>query len=341
MLEPNVIFDKSFIEMLNADELRELCMFFGVVSTPILRSEILADLQKKSQQERDSMAVMKSLSEKMSRSGLEVMNYRSAALGELRRLFKVPMHGALLIDGSAPNVTFRNGGVVIDGRELQWDWRRWSQGAFTEEEINLASEHRKNLEKFDPEEYCRQRGGMTKKNFGHCKNLGELISYIESLIADPRSLTQELILRLTLTTLYAGPDVAEPCLSLFKAGQIPNVRDFAPYAVSVMKIFMTYSTALARGFFGPRRSDICDLEYLYYAPFCRVFISGDRLQKSMWTATTTRALFYTGAEFKADLKMRVALRKENPERVAGMYPIPVEGSVITDAFTKIRALERS
>ena len=70
MLEPNVIFDKSFIEMLNVDELRELCMFFQVVSTPILRSEILADLQKKSQEEqRDSMAVMKSLSEKMSRSG--------------------------------------------------------------------------------------------------------------------------------------------------------------------------------------------------------------------------------------------------------------------------------
>ena len=51
-----------------------------------------------------------------------------------------------------------------------------------------------------------------------------------------------------------------------------------------MKVTVTYQIALARGIFGPRRSDVCDLEYLYYAPFCRVFISGDRLHQSLWKA---------------------------------------------------------
>lgn len=179
MVEPTVIFDKSFIEMLNTDELFELCIFFQLVSTPILRREVLADLQKKFQDERDPLEIMKSLSEKMSSSGIEAVSHRSAALGELLRLFEVPMHGATMIDVSAPHVTYNNGGVFIDGRQLQRDWRRWSQGVFSDEEKNVAIEHRKRLEEFDPEAYCRQWRGMANKNFGHCKNLGDLISYIE------------------------------------------------------------------------------------------------------------------------------------------------------------------
>ena len=41
-----LILDKSFVEMLNVDELFELSIFFELVSTPILRKEILADIEK-------------------------------------------------------------------------------------------------------------------------------------------------------------------------------------------------------------------------------------------------------------------------------------------------------
>ena len=54
----------------------------------------------------------------------------------------------------------------------------------SDEEKNVAIEHRKQLEEFDPEAYCRKWRGMANKHFGHCKNLGDLISHIDSLIAD-------------------------------------------------------------------------------------------------------------------------------------------------------------
>jgi hypothetical protein len=47
-----LIFDKSFVQTLNPDELFELDVFFELVNTPILRKEILADLEKKSTEER-------------------------------------------------------------------------------------------------------------------------------------------------------------------------------------------------------------------------------------------------------------------------------------------------
>ena len=62
-----LILDKSFVHMLNVDELFELSIFFELVSTPILRKEILADLEKKSTAERNSLDVMKSLCAKMAR----------------------------------------------------------------------------------------------------------------------------------------------------------------------------------------------------------------------------------------------------------------------------------
>jgi hypothetical protein len=75
-----LIFDKSFVQTLNPDELFELDVFFELVNTPILRKEILADLEKKSTEERNQLSIVKSLCAKMSRSGLEPMEYRNADL---------------------------------------------------------------------------------------------------------------------------------------------------------------------------------------------------------------------------------------------------------------------
>ena len=82
-MQPTAIFDKSLIQMLGQDELFEMTIFLEPVSTPILRKEILADLEKKSTEEINAQAVMLSLCAKMSRSGLETMEYRAAALNEL------------------------------------------------------------------------------------------------------------------------------------------------------------------------------------------------------------------------------------------------------------------
>lgn len=336
-MERTLILDKSFIEMLNLDELFELCIFFELVSTPILRKEILADLEKKSTTERNSLAVMKSLCAKMARSGIEPMEYRRAALSELEAGKPIPMHGAMLIDLSAPHVTVGyGGGIHIDGRQLQWDWRRWAEGSFTEEERSLAASHRRDIDSYDPDSFRQRSRAFAAKFFGDCKNIESLIVRIDKLIDDRNPTTQELILGLTVNWLSATKEFEQHLTTLLRKGFIRRVKDFAPFAASITRLTLTYQFGLARGFFGPRRSDMCDLEYLYYAPFCRFFVSGDRLHKSLWGAATTNAQFCTGEELKADLKRRAEMRKEFPEKVAGRQPIPLENSVITEMFRHLR-----
>jgi hypothetical protein len=319
--------------MLNVDELFELSIFFELVSTPILRKEILADLEKKSTAERNSLDVMKSLCAKMARSGLEPMEYRQAALSELQSGRPIAMHGAMLIDLSAAHVSVgHSGGIHFDGRQLQWDWRRWAAGDFTDKERSLAANHRKDIDDYDPESLRQRSKAFATKFFGDCKNIESLVARIDMLMDDPNPITQEMILGCTANWLGATKDFQRHLLSLLRMGRIGLVKDYAPFATSITRLTFAYQFGLAKGFFGPRRSDVCDLEYLYYAPFCRFFVSGDRLHKSLWAAATTNAQFCTGAELKADLKRRAELRKEAPEKVAGPTPIPLENSLITTMF---------
>lgn len=340
IVQATLIFDKSFIEMLNLDELFELSVFFDLVSTPILRKEILANLQKKSTEERNALFVMKSLCSKMSRSGIEPMEYWSA-LYELDSGRAIPMHGALLIDASAPNVRIgRGGGIHIDGRELQWDWRRWAEGIFTEEELTLAADHRRMVDDYDPDALCKQWRPKGAQWFGDCKSIKQITAKIDSLIDDAALPAQELILSLTTGWLCATDGFKQHLLNLLRSGRMGQVKDYAPFATSVVRLSLVYQFSLVRGFIGPRRSDICDLEYLYYVPFCRFFVSGDRLHRALWEATTTKAMFCNGAEVKADLKLRAQLRKEAPDKVAGPEPIPLENSVLSKMFEHLHSLRR-
>lgn len=339
-MHATIVFDKSFVQMLNEDELFEFCAFFQPVGTPILRKEILADLEKPWTAERNVSAILKSLCAKVARSGLEPMEYRRAALTELATGEPIAMHGAMLIDLSAPHVTVHpGGGIHVDGRQLQWDWKRWEAGQFTDEERAAAVNHRRELEAYDPESFRQRSKAFAQKFFGQCKTIEALIARIDSLIDDPALVTQELILGLTLNWLSATEEFHAHLSGQLRSGHIKRVKDFAPFATSVTRITLAYQFGLARGFFGPRRSDMCDLEYLYYAPFCKFFVSNDRLHKSLWPATTTTAMFCNGKELQADLGCRAKLRKDDPRRVAGMYPIPLENSFVTAMFQHLRDRE--
>jgi len=328
-----LIFDKSFIQSLNEEELFELDVFFDLVNTPILRKEILADLEKKSIEERRQLSIVKSLCSKMSHSGLEPMEFRKAALYELDTGKAITLHGAILIDASAPHVRIgAGGGIHYDGRELQWDWRRWSAGSFTDEERFLARSYRSSIEAYDPEALCKQWRPMAQKHFADCKSVSQIVAKVDGLIDNPDQQAQELILELTVNWLSATEEFKQFLRQLMKAGRIRKVKDYAPFATSITRLTLAYTWSLLRGFFGPRRSDMSDLEYLYYSPFCRFFVSSDRLHKSLWEACTTNAQFCDGETLKADLKRRAGLRKESPDLVAGPRPIPLDNSILTELF---------
>ena len=122
-------------------------------------------------------------------------------------------------------------------------------------------------------------------------------------------------------------------------GQPPLAR-FAPYAAYVLTVEMFFHIAVAAHLISPDRpSNRTDIAYLFYLPFCMMFVSGDKLHRK------TAKLFLRadqeivwGADLKADLKRLnehyAALpAKERDKGVMRMarHP-PEEGGFLTTAL---------
>jgi hypothetical protein len=333
---PKIIFDKSFLHRLKAEHLFELDIFFDIIPAPILKMEILADLSKPETSKTDWVSVAKSLCRKMARSGIELVHYRNAALIELADGQGIPMNGALLIDIGAPHVTtYSDGGIHIDGKQVQSEWRRWADGDFTDEERRVGEKLRSDINGLDMSAIERLRKSMGPL-YAHCKTADAVIEDVRAFIDDPTPDKQALVFSLTMSNLGIT-DADQPVIAR-RLNQIraKTLREAAPYAASITQVFFSWIALQARGFHGQRKSDMCDLEYLFYAPFCKIFASCDRLHKTLWNAATTTAIWCDGFELLDDLAVRAELRKNEPDRVKGPYPIPLEGSVITRIFEQLR-----
>ena len=61
---------------------------------------------------------------------------------------------------------------------------------------------------------------------------------------------------------------------------LPNLSTYAPYAAHVLTVDYFFRLALASGLISKKRaSNWVDVSYLFYLPFCSLFVSSDRLHK--------------------------------------------------------------
>jgi hypothetical protein len=340
---PLLIFDKSFLQMLNPDEVFELSLHFKFVGTPLLIREMIADLKKEPSPELVPRNVVKALAGKMETAhGIQPANFRKLALANLCA-YEISMIGQVPVDASVPNVH-----VTRDGRGLLYDsvpeqgmWRRWAAENFTTEDEEIATAWRTGLEKVDLRAVGDGWKEFAKTHFGTAKNQSELIDGLDGMLSDPNATMQRELLALTLAFLRAPLPVRRLVFGLHAIGEISTIEEFAPFAASVTKLYLAFIGGLARGFVGPRPSHFIDLQYLFYAPFCMVFVSADKFHRVMWNAASGANSFVWGPDLKTELGKRVDFRREmsDAERKAkakeyGIYPMEVTGSIINELWRK-------
>lgn len=61
----------------------------------------------------------------------------------------------------------------------------------------------------------------------------------------------------------------------------PHFALFAPYAYFALRLTTTFLAGVSLGIIPERPTNIIDLQYLYYLPFCQVFTSGDKLHRDL------------------------------------------------------------
>jgi hypothetical protein len=151
---------------------------------------------------------------------------------------------------------------------------------------------------------------------------------------------------MTLDLVKASAQDRRVTNTLMSIGEMRSVLEFAPYAVSVLRLFLAFVCGLATGFIGPRPTNYIDLQYLYYSPFCMVFASNDKFHREMWRATSGLHSFVWGQDLKDDLHRRIASREKINEPATDATnrqdSSPPPHSVIAEIWgTYMRATEKS
>lgn len=288
---------------MNQDEIFFLRTYYFPVISHILIIEILADLEKSGNNTTDTDRV-KDLSNKL----LQLNPIYSASYYQLMEMslmgYPVEMRGRPNVPGGK-HVVDPDGkkGIEFSQPVEEQILQRWRDGKFDEAEKISADSWRDSIK-----DNVIRPDSLPRPDFlNELKNQDDLLTYIDSYLNV--SQTQTEILQNILAVFAFPQEIAAQVFYRYEQAKPILISDFAPYALYCYRIFMLFQLSIYRGITTPRRTDIIDLQYLYYLPFVTIFTSHDRFHKTFAPLFLREdQQFILGNDLKSDLKSIVKLR---------------------------------
>ena len=334
---PIALFDKSFLEGLNIDEAVLFDHFFYPVICPIFYVETLADLEKPANRGRSPEDVVGAIAFKTPEMhGAPNVHHRTLAVSNLLGQ-PIPMAGQIFLAGGIPVRVDGAANVVFRPTPEREAFDRWQRGQFQEIERGHAQRWREELRTIDLREVARQA-----HNYGldlaACKTIAQAQEFAERVISNLSSANQIALAIEKCNIINSERD--EVTRNWERAGRQP-LADYAPYAYFVLLIEVFFEIALASGkISADRPSNINDLAYLFYLPFCMVFLSTDRLHRACAPLfMRPDQQFLWGTDVKADLRANHEALMQLPEadRLQGLIalnPPPLPRGLIHDVHSR-------
>ena len=336
---PNTLFDKSFIQSLSVDESVWFDNFFYAAICPIFYVETLADL-KKSKMCRSPEQEVGIIADKFPEMHCAPMlHHGRMAIYDLLG-HHVPLTGQIPRFVSRQVKSGKLKGVVYDQSPEEEAFLRWQSREFDAIEHEIASDWRKNLESHDVEEIADEfrRLGISDCN---CTSLQEAKSIADNLV-NKNDKTLEM-----LEIVFLVLDIPEEECNLImehwsKSNHVP-LSIFAPYAAHILTVDALFHIALVSSLISPDRpSNRADMSYLYYLPFCMVFVSSDRLhrqcaplllredQSFIWGQDLKKALSSLDKHYSA---LPESEKEKGIMQIASYPPREIE-SIVSEAWDK-------
>jgi len=297
---PILIFDKSTLESLNPDEAVWLDNFYSSNITPLFFIETLADLEKEVRKGRAPENVVGNLAYKTpDMSSRPNVHHTTLLEGELRGAGEIEIgEGRPIISGGQMKELGGKTGVVFEQAPEEEAFGRWQRGEFLDIERLNAKAWRRALSNIDLEQNYK----LFQRFFplGKPKNLEDVKKFVDFYIEGP---DQEKILIFGLSLLGLSTDYQIKITKRWSALGRPKLRQFAPYFAFVFSVDFFFYLAIASDLIGRGRpSHKIDLAYLYYLPFCMVFVSNDKLHSDLVPLfLRENQSFIHGSELKIDL----------------------------------------
>ncbi len=269
------VFDKSFIHGVTTEEATVFDMHFMTNLTPLFFVEVLADLEKSGINERRRIGLVRDLASKTpSMHSYLNMSHADLAIGEMLGQ-PIQMRGVPVIAGGRRVQSPEGLGTVFEPSREMRATQRWQQGQFGPDEYALARHWRDMLLRA-PESISEFLGGSAQRfTF---QSLEKVKAFAERVIdGDGRRYHT---LRSALVALGVPENFHEDVVARWKQAGGPRLADFAAFVRHVLLVDIFRTLAMASGLMNPdKTSNFADVAYLYYLPFCQVFISSDKLHR--------------------------------------------------------------
>lgn len=296
----SMVIDKSSFQSLNEKDLNLLHRYFMHNATPILVMEILGDLKKENAD--TSKSKVQALANKMLPTN-SVMNdsYLDLIRGELLGEKVLMDHRPLL--GNAKLVEDRSGtlGMKIAESENEKTITRWKNGEFSDFDELASRIWREVTTDKDLLENLKKEIEIPENRIANIKSLEHAKEYIHEIASHTGYHAQ--LLKIMMTEFSIDPIHAGQIFLRWERHEQKDLIIFAPYALFCLKIILVFHVALKKGFVGTRPTNKLDLEYLFYLPFCHVFVTDDKFQKLLAPLfLEDNQMFVAGKDLKADLQ---------------------------------------
>jgi hypothetical protein len=301
---PIALFDKSFLQSLSVDESVLFDHFFLSTICPLFYIETLADLEKAVREGRTPEEEVGSIAQKTPEThGTPCAHHAHMCLGELLG-HKIPLTGQIPVAGGrAVNVEGRRG-VVFEQLPEAEAFQRWQAREFLDVERRFAKIWRNSLNSVDLQAVAERMRSMGI-NSKTCRSLEDAKKLADDFVRRKESPLGKLrLLMLTLGLPLEFERVLALRWELY--AYIPSV-EYAPYAAHMLSVEIFFQIALAANLIGTaRKSNRTDIAYLFYLPFCMIFVSSDRLHERIVPHyLRSDQSFVWGEDLKRDLQTLV------------------------------------
>jgi hypothetical protein len=298
---PITLFDKSFLQSLNVDESVWFDHFFYSVICPIFYVETLADLEKAVRQGRTPEQEVGYIADKSPEFHRNpCSHHRTLCIGNLMS-HDVPMNGQIPVTGGHYVKTDEGKkGLVFEHSQEAQALSRWQDGKFLELERKFAKVWRRSLENLDllATASSIRAMGIDEKT---CKSLDQAKRMAEGIISSGQPVDI-----IKLASIFLGFSLVneKSIMEAWGKADYNPLPIYAPYAAHVLTIEIFFQIALGSNLISTQQpSNRTDIAYLFYLPFCMIFVSSDKLhQRCAPLFMRKDQEFVWGLDLKADLK---------------------------------------
>ena len=336
---PITLFDKSFLQSLSVDESVWFDNFFYAVVCPMFYVETLADLSK-STRKRSPLQEVGVIADKFPEmSGTPTAYHQGLAIANLMG-DQVPMTGQIPLSGGRIVKSGDRKGVVFDQLPEAGAFLRWQKREFLEVECLFARVWRAALKSLDLDAVGDgfRSLGIDGKN---CKSLDEAKAIADAFVHGSDKQFERM--KLAAAFLNVPEHLHRPLLERWSSVNYPPLARYAPYAAYVLTVEIFFQGSLAANLISSQRlSNRSDILYLYYLPFCMVFISSDLLHRRCAPLFLRKNQdFGWGENLKRDLADLNQHYQQLPseEKEAGLstfarYPVPDTNSLLNHLWDR-------